>query len=108
MNNSDVEHIYLTIFEKFFLFRLEMVGRLPYSDKIKTLLELDLIAYDLTDKYDPFGAPIPLADVHLTEKYRRYKAYRRNWFSLEYVVSHILVPIAAGVLASVITSRLIP
>lgn len=64
------------------------------------------IEANVTESRDAFNASIRDGTYRLTEKYWRYVKDHR-WFTWEYVISHLVIPIAAAVLATVITARLL-
>lgn len=68
----------------------------------ETMLSYNLIEPVYTSEIDAFGAFIPDGTYQLTEEYDRYTETNR-WFNLEYVVSHLIVPVAVSVLATFIT-----
>ena len=70
------------------------------------LLKLGLIARNYTQERDSFNALIPDGTYRLSEEYDRYLESKR-WFTLQYVISSILVPIAVGVSSYIITRYLI-
>ena len=108
--STDIEKLYLLPEEKFFLFRLKWKKHLKLPANMLSLYEADLVDYDLLDERDAFHQPLRSDTVHLTKKYYRWHAYRREserWFTLRYVVTNIIVPIIVGVASSVITTLLL-
>lgn len=69
------------------------------------LYEKGFIQQNYTSKTDGFGHPVHDATYILSDTYWRYIESTR-WFNLEYVISHILVPITVSLLTFLITGFL--
>ena len=95
---------YLTKEERKTLRRMEGLSSVPQKNiyNFNRLYELNLIAPNYTDERDGFNAPIKDGTYHLGETYYRYLESRR-WFTSEYVVSHIIIPVGLSVAATLIT-----
>ncbi len=63
------------------------------------------IKKNYTSETNDFNAPIPDGTYHLSMDYWRYIENTR-WFNLEYVLSHIIVPIFVSLSTFLITALL--
>ena len=100
--------ILLSKAEKKTLRRMRGFSHVPGSQihNCSRLLELGLIARNYTHERDAFNAPVPDGTYRLSEEYDRYRESTR-WFTFQYIISSILVPIAVGVSSYIITQFLI-
>ena len=88
--------------------RMRNRDRVP-EDEIYNCYDLYIrgfIEANTLNECDSLNAPIPDGTFRLSEKYWRYIREHR-WFTWEYVLSHLIVPIAVAVLAAIITARVI-
>lgn len=95
---------YLTKDERKSLRKMEGLSSVPKGNiyNFDRLYELDLIVPNYLDERDAFNAPIKDGTYHLGEAYYRYLESRR-WFTSEYVVSHIVIPVGLSIAATLIT-----
>lgn len=95
---------YLTKEERRSLRKMEGLSSVPKSSiyNFDRLYELDLVVPNYSGERDPFNAPIKDGTFRLGETYYRYLESRR-WFTSEYVVSHIIIPVGLSIAATLIT-----
>ncbi len=97
----------LTKDEKKTLKKMRRNSRTP-EDRIFNCYELyvhGFIQKNHTSETNDFNAPIPDGTYHLSMDYWRYIEATR-WFNLEYVLSHIIVPIFVSLSTFLITAFL--
>ena len=80
-------------------------GSLPESDipNVSNLLRYGVIARNCYDEQDKYGNYISNGTVSVTDKYDRYVSEHR-WFTPEYVLSHLAIPLASAVIGGIITA----
>lgn len=89
----DFDKLYLTIPERYKLFRLRFKRRVPksyFKKYFDHLYQNDLIKSNPSDKLDSFNCPIPDGTYSLTMNYIRYCVFRResyfrdlpNWIAI--------------------------
>lgn len=87
--------------------KLKRAGSLPESDipNAQKLLSYGVICMNVTGEMDEYLNEITDGTVSVTDEYERY-AEAHRWFTLEYAVSHLLIPLLCASIGGVITSML--
>lgn len=71
----------------------------------RSLRNAGMISPRMSDAPDEHGVTRPIDSYYLTDAYWRYVESHR-WFTSEYVVSHLLIPIASAAIGGLLTALL--